>query len=197
MKRVITIGREFGSGGREVGQKLAQSLGIPFYDKELITIAAQKSGISPGQLEILEEKNQGVLEEFARGAYASVGYWSGMETVKDELFRIQSETIRMLADQGPCVIIGRCADYVLQEKHCVSVFVHAPMEQRIARIRERHPGQQNAEDLIRKTDKQRANYYNYYTDRKWGRVDNYHLSLSSVIGIEQTARVIQAYAENF
>lgn len=196
-KTIITISRQFGSGGREVGKKLAEALGIPFYDKELIEMAAKESGIDE---ELFED------EEYrtSRGFYllGAIGFTLGSPitsisemSLNDRLFLVQSETIENLAEKGPCVIVGRCADYVLQEKYdTINVFIHANMKDRRERaIHSYEVDERNIEASMAKIDKRRANYYNYYTDRKWGAAENYDVVLnSSKFGIDGCVEIIKS-----
>lgn len=195
-KTIITISRQFGSGGREVGKKLAEALGIPFYDKELIEMAAKESGIDE---ELFED------EEYrtSRGFYllGAIGFTLGSPitsisemSLNDRLFLVQSETIENIAEKGPCVIVGRCADYVLEEKHStINIFIHASMKDRKERaIHSYEVDERNIEASISKIDKRRANYYNYYTDRKWGAAENYDIVLnSSKFGIDGCVDIIK------
>lgn len=199
-KTIITISRQFGSGGREVGKKLAEALGIPFYDKELIEMAAKESGIDE---ELFED------EEYrtSRGFYllGAIGFTLGSPitsisemSLNDRLFLVQSETIENIAEKGPCVIVGRCADYVLQEKHStINIFIHASMKDRKERaIHSYEVDERNIEASISKIDKRRANYYNYYTDRKWGAAENYDIVLnSSKFGIDGCVDIIKSILE--
>ncbi len=177
---VVCIARQFGSGGREVGLALAKELDIKFYDRELLQVAAEKSGI----LHELFEKND---EKPTSGITASYSNFSGIPKYvdytdflpNDHLQDIIAEVVTEVADQSPCVIIGRCSDYILRgRKHVMSVFLHAPLEERINRVaRLDNLEEDAARTLIRKTDRSRANYYNYHTGRTWGDVMNYHLSI--------------------
>lgn len=199
-KTIITISRQFGSGGREIGKKLAEALGIPFYDKELIEMAAKESGIDE---ELFED------EEYrtSRGFYllGAIGFTLGSPitsisemSLNDRLFLVQSETIENIAEKGPCVIVGRCADYVLQEKHStINIFIHASMKDRKERaIHSYEVDERNIEASISKIDKRRANYYNYYTDRKWGAAENYDIVLnSSKFGIDGCVDIIKSILE--
>ena len=190
MNTLINIGRSFGSGGGYVGQAIGRKLGIPFYDNELISKAAEESGYSRN-LFAKEEKHSlfSVSSFFASGrlSYMDNGY------VNDNvLFNIQSEVIRNIADKGDAIIIGRCADYILRDKECLNVFITAPMEFRIHRLMETEGiDADEAGSLIRRTDRTRETYYNYYTFGSWGLASNYHLCVdSSILGIEGTADLI-------
>ncbi len=193
---VITIARQYGSGGREVGIRLAEVLGIKSYDRELITMAAQKSGMSSEILNHADEKaTNSLLYTLALGSsyYGAASIGTDVP-INDKLFITQSQIIRDLAAEGPCIIIGRCSDYVLRTNPArFSVFIYAPIEARIRRVIERGAAktEKEARDLISRTDKRRINYYNYYTGRKWGSPDNYNMMLdSSFLGIEGSARAI-------
>lgn len=193
---VITIARQYGSGGREVGMRLAEVLGIKSYDRELITMAAQKSGMSSEILNHADEKaTNSLLYTLALGSsyYGAASIGTDVP-INDKLFITQSQIIRDLAAEGPCIIIGRCSDYVLRTNLArFSVFIYAPIEARIRRVIERGAAktEKEARDLISRTDKRRINYYNYYTGRKWGSPDNYNMMLdSSFLGIEGSARAI-------
>ncbi|MBR6709572.1 MAG: cytidylate kinase-like family protein [Clostridia bacterium] len=201
-KIILTIARQYGSGGREIGEKVAAALGIDFYDKELITLAAQKSGLNTNMLHDADEKaTNSLLYTLAMGSSV---YSSGIANytlpVNDHLFITQSDIIKNLADETSCVIVGRSADYVLRDhpRH-IAIFVYADMEVRAARVAERHNlSADAARDLIIKTDKRRANYYNFYTGQKWGRYTNYHMSVdSSLLGIDGTAKLIAQFAQDF
>lgn len=183
---VITIAREYGSGGRLVGEELAKNLGIPFYDKELILLAAKKSGFSEDYIRRTEQIKSA---SFLYSLYMT----SQVLPMSDQIFLVQSKIIQELADKGPCVIVGRCADYILRNMpNCLNVFVHAPMEERMRRAVEVYGDEvTNMEDYVRKQDKKRSSYYNYFSQNKWGNAKNYHLSVSSTLGVSQTAKLIQ------
>ncbi|NLA97442.1 MAG: cytidylate kinase-like family protein [Spirochaetales bacterium] len=193
---VFTIGRQFGSGGRQVGKTLAQKLGIPFYDKELIAISARDSGLSEALFSNADEKaTSSIFYSLVMGNYPMASGALGVTEMplNDQLFLIQSKTIKRLASEGSCVIVGRCADYILRDMdNVVNVFIHADLKNRVERaIRVYEVPENKAEDVCLKTDKQRANFYNYYSDRKWGMCRTYDLSLdSSMLGIEGCAEQI-------
>ncbi len=196
---VITIGRQYGSGGRDVGKKLAEELGIPCYDKELLALAAKQSGLCQELFENHDEKpTSSFLYSLVMDTY-STGYSSATFTdmpINHKVFLAQFDTIKKLAQEGPCVIVGRCADYALADcPHVVNTFIHADMQERIVRISKRRDvTNAKAKDLIVKTDKQRANYYNYYTSKKWGEAAGYHLSLDTgVLGIEGAVHIIREF----
>ena len=203
MKTVITIGRQFGSGGREIGEKLAKHFGIKFYDKEILTEAAKESGICEEMIKIHDERpTSSFLYNLVMDTY-SFGY--NASTVSDmpishKVFLAQFDSIKKFADEGPCVIVGRCADYALKDyENCINIFIHADEESRIKRIVEKHNiSSQKAKEMIQKKDKQRQSYYNYYSSNKWGRSDTYDLSIdSSVLGIDGTVDMLIYLIEKF
>ncbi len=182
---VVTIAREYGSGGRLIGQQLAKELEVPFYDKELISLTAKESGLAEDFISQMEQKKN--------FSYLYNLYMTSQELpLSEQVYLIQSKVIKNVAKQ-PCVIVGRCADYVLRDnKNCIRVFIHASLKQRAARIRdqygEQHP---NLQEFVHKQDKNRASYYNYFTQNKWGEAKNYHLCIDSSIGISATTHVIK------
>lgn len=199
-KTIITIGRQYGSGGREIGEKLASLLQIPFYDKELLTLAAQKSGMSEEVFQNYDEKpTNSLLYSLSMGTYAMGDNGAAYINlpINHKVFLAQFDAIKSIAQKGGCVIVGRCADYALQDyPHLVNVFIHADLKKRVQRIMERHHvSAKEAEELITKTDKRRANYYNFYANKKWGSVDTYHLAIdSSAVGIDHTVQMIADFA---
>ena len=195
---IITISRQYGSGGRLIGQKLAERLGIPFYDKELITLAAEESGFA----EHLFEKNDRNITNSLLYSLSMYGNTMGLYDMplNDKLFIAQSKTIQNVAEKGPCVIVGRCADYVLRNKpNVLNVFIHSDMESKVRRVVEDYGVESdNVVELINKTDKRRANYYNYYTGQKWGRLENFDLTVdSSKLGIDGTAEFIAQFVGDY
>lgn len=198
MKSVITIGRQFGCGGRAICKRLSEELNIPFYDKELIEYAATKSGISPEVLEQYDEKaTNSLLYSLSISAYSYAG--TGMNNpnlpLNDQLFISQSEVIKQLADEGPCIILGRCSDYVLRDRDDVlKVFVHCDIDNRIKNVSQRLGIPENkAKDIIKKTEKRRASYYNYYTHRKWGDLSYFDLAINSALGIDKVVETIKSF----
>lgn len=188
----ITIGRQLGSGGREIGKKIAEELGIAFYDKELLQIASRESGLGKEFFEEMDEKKShsifgGLLNlqnTFSDEFYTN--YYLSNET----LFKIQSDVIRNLAERESCLFLGRCADYVLKDSpRCLNVFISADPEERIRRTATlRQVSETKAREIIIKTDKKRAEYYRFYSNKTWGAAESYHLCInSSVLGIEETA----------
>ena len=184
---VITVGREYGSGGRLIAQKAAEALGIPFFDRSIINMAAEETGLSA---DFIRRTEQQKTSSFLYNLYMS----TQSLPVNDQVFIAQSEVIRRVAAEGPCIIVGRCADYVLRSQSDVdalNLFIHAPMEERIRRVREEYKVQ--APDLrlyILKQDKNRAAYYEHFTDGQWGKAQNYHLAVSSGLGLETIVRLL-------
>jgi cytidylate kinase len=198
-KVIITIGRQYGSGGRMIGELLAKKLGIPFYDKELISIAAKKSGFDEELFKNADEKpTSSLLFSLAMGTYSVENEFTGFVDIplNDRLFLIQADIIKDIAKQGSCVIVGRCADYILKDReNCINIFIHASLQDRVERaINEYNIPSQKAENIVLKTDKGRASYYSYYANAKWGKVENYSLCInSSSIGIENSAEIIKNF----
>jgi len=195
----ITIGRECGSGGREIAKKLSERLNIQYYNKELITEAAKQSGLSEDILELNDEKpTNSLLYSIVMDTY-SFGYAtnSSMDIpINNKAFLAQFNAIKSIADKGSCIIVGRCADYALaQEKDLVSVFITAQEDFRIRRISvENNLTVDKARSFIKKTDKKRSSYYNYYTEKYWGKASSYDLCLcSSKIGIDKCVDTIIEY----
>ncbi|MGN0602086.1 MAG: AAA family ATPase [Oscillospiraceae bacterium] len=201
MKNIITISREFGSGGREIGKRLADDLGIPFYDKELLEIASKESGICQEFFESNDESyTSSFLFSLVMGNYpvTADGRINPEMPLNHRLFLAQFDTIKKIAEDGPCVIVGRCADYILREnKNVINFFVMGNMSEKKKRILERYDIEKNkVEDFIRKTDKRRSHYYNYYTDMKWGEAKNYDLCInSSKTGIDGAVKLMKSYIE--
>lgn len=188
---IINVGRQFGSGGRLVANALGQKLGIQVYDQELIAKAAEQSGFSKELFAKSDEKRNLLA---LSGFIVDVGRFGSADNyVSDnQLFVIQSNVIRSLADQGPAIFIGRCSDYILRDRQCLDVFVTAPDDVRIRRVAERmNLSESQAESLIRKKDRTRETYYNYFTFGHWGVASNYDLCVdSSILGIDGTADMI-------
>ena len=191
MHTIITIGRSFGSAGGHIGHAIAQKLGIPFYDNERISKAAEESGYSKNLFADKEEKRSlfSVSSFFASGR---LGYFDSGYTNDNVLFGIQSEVIRGIAEKGDAVIIGRCADYILRDLPILKVFIDAPEEYRIKQLaRSENLSEEEAEKLMRRKDRTRETYYNYYTFGSWGHAGGYHLCVdSSILGIDGTADYI-------
>ena len=186
--RVITISREFGSGGRTIGKKVAQALGIPCYDSELLQKIAVESGFN-------ENYSKDAGEYAPRGfLWAAFSHRGFGPTNADYLWEIQYKIITELAEQGPCVIVGRCADYVLRDKaDCLKVFIHADMKFRAERIvKEYGEREESPEQRLKDKDKRRAAYHRFYTDMKWGHAQNYDVTLNSgTLGIDKCVEIIR------
>ena len=199
-KIIITIARQYGSAGREIGERIGEILGIPVYDKQIITDAATKGNLNAEVIKNADETAaNSLLYTLAMGSnvLGATMHFGYKMPLNDKLFILQSEVIKEYAEAGSCVVIGRCADYVLREESArLSVFIYGDIADRKKRIAERHDmSEDDALDLINKTDRRRASYYNFYTGGKWGRYDNYHLALcSSALGIDTCAEIIAAAA---
>ena len=195
---VITIGRQYGSGGREVGRRLASRLEIPYYDKEILSEASKDSGICE---ELFEDHDEKPTRSFLYSLVTGVQTHGNPSTMymdmplNHRIFLAQFDTIRRLAGNGPCVVVGRCADYVLRdEKNVVNVFLKADMEHRIERAIERGAEPSRAQEFVKRRDKERASYYNYYATTTWGDVNNYDLCLDTGrVGYDGAVDMIIAY----
>ena len=205
MNTVITIGRQFGSGGREIGEKVAEHYGIKCYDKELLSKAAQESGFAPEMIQNHDERpTNSFLYNLVIDTY-SFGYNSSSFVdmpISHKVFLAQFDTIKKIADEGPCVIVGRCADYALADyDNVLNLFIHGNEECKIKRLKERFDDittDDKAREMMNKKDKQRQSYYNYYSSKKWGRADSYDLCInSSILGIDGTVKFIIQYIEDF
>lgn len=192
---IITIGRQYGTGGREIGKAVAEKLGIAYYDRELIARAAKKSGFSE---ELFDQLDKRATNSFLYSLtmFGSTGT-NGM-TLTDQLFLAQCNVIREVADEGSCVIVGRCADHVLREyENRYDFFIHGSIEDRIRRIQtcgDYEISGKTPESALEKMDKQRATYYNYYTGKIWGKCDHYDLCLNAGrIGVDKSVDLILAY----
>ena len=196
-KIIITIARQYGSGGADTGKKLAEDLGISFYDKNILRMNSDESGIKESYFHLADEKaGNRLLYKIINTLTPEKGAPSfGSDLISaDNLFRFQSEVIRKLAAEESCVIIGRCADYALaDDPNHLSIFIHAPMDVRIQRVAKRQNlTPEKARQLILKTDKRRASYYEYYSSQKWGAVDTYDFCIdSSYLGLGGTVELIQ------
>lgn len=194
-KFVVAVSRQYGSGGHEIGRKLAKKLGVKFYDKELLSKIAQDSGMSKNLIEYYDEMpSKSLLFSLAMDAYPM----SFTEVpINQKVFQAQVETIKKIADEGPCVIIGRCADSILSDTpNMISVFIHADMEAKISRVKERDGlSEDKARDRIIKTDKKRASFYNFYSlEKRWGDVASHDLTLnSSRLGIDKSVDMLYEY----
>ena len=201
MNKIITITRQFGSGGREIGKKLAEAYGIPFYDNEIISRAAKDNGFAEAAFERAEDKaSNSLLYSIAMGmnvfSSQDVGF-SGL-SLDDRIFLAQSKVIRNVAKEGPCVIVGRCADYILKnQENVVNLFIRATLDFRIKRAIEVEgiPKEKSAE-MVMKKDKSRANYYKYHSGERWDNVLNYDFAIrSDLCGIDGTVACLKAYLD--
>ena len=191
MKNIITIGRQYGSGGRYIAKKVAALLGVKCYDSELILKIAKEHGFDESIVKEYDEKGTSFADFF-------VPLSAGVN-LQSRIIEAQFDTIRLLSEKESCVIVGRCADYVLRDsKTVLSVFIMSDMDNRVKRGIDFYKlDEKKAYDIIKKTDKKRGSYYNFYTDKKWGKADSYNLCVDSKIGIDETAAVIKAYADKF
>lgn len=199
MKKLVSISRQFGSGGREIAARLAKRLGVEFYDNKLLSMAAEQSGMDEDVAKSVDEKAtssffytspvSGYVWSNSVGAYQDVSF-------HDRLFLVQSDIIKKIAATGEGVIVGRCGDYVMRDYGSLNVFIHAGMEQRKERaVKVYNLPEKNVESVISKTDKKRYAYYNYYTGEKWGKSDNYHLCIDSGVGLDAAVETICALLE--
>ena len=193
--KYITIGRQYGSGGRQIGKILSEKLNIPVYDTELITLASQKSGISAEYIEALDEQGTASFFHFLLINSSPIGsvipnYYN--MTTNDQLFFLQSDIIKELAKKGDCIFVGRCADYILEKQDILNVFIYAPLEYRAKVIAKRYNvSEDEALSRAQKIDRKRKAYYNHYTSKKWGEVESYHLSLDAArLGQEKIIDII-------
>ena len=191
---IITIGRQYGSGGKEIGEKLAKKLDCPFYDDELLTMATEASGMSEAAMRQYDEKPTSSL---VYGMYMNAVSTGDVLPLNQKLAFAQFDVIRKVAADGNCVIVGRCADYILRERDDVlSVFLSAPKEARRERaMRNYGIPQELVEKTLKKQDKKRAEYYNFYTHNSWGDAENYDLCLNTeFLGVDGTVEAIAAVA---
>lgn len=200
-KNIITIGRQFGSNGREFGRVLADKLNIPFYDKEILYETAKNSGLSEQILQSLDEKPTKsflyslVMDPYSLG-FTSAGYHTNLN---QQAFQATYDTVKKIGEAGPCVIVGRCADYALRNNpDLVKIFVHAPLDKRIENVMKRfNLSEDKARAQIIKEDKARASYYNYYTSKKWGALESYDIFInSSLMSIDKSTDYIIDYIKN-
>ena len=192
---IITIGREYGSGGREIGQAVAKALGIAFYDKELISLAAKKSGLSDEFIANNEQRMRGgLMHNLAAASAYSGGFFSSQYLpLSESIFISQAQVIRDIANKESAVIVGRCADYILDgRQNTINIFIHAPQEKRVERIMRLHGvDEATAIKEILTSDKERGNHYFRYTDMKWGKAQNYDVCINSALmGIEKTVEML-------
>lgn len=202
-KLIITVSRQYGSGGREIAERVAAELNIPLYDKEIITAAAAAGTPSEEAMARVDRTTNSLLYTLAMGSnvLGTTAHFGYRMPLNDKLFILQSDVIREYAREGSCVIVGRCADYVLRdEKNLFRVFIYADFDSRRTRVLERHPEVKSSQiaDIINKTDKRRSSYYNFYTGNKWGKLDNYDMAINaSTLGIDGAVDAIISYAKRF
>ena len=200
-KKIVTISRQYGSGGRYIGENLAKAMGVPCYDEKLIDMVAKESGFAQS---FVAEKGERMTGSLLFNIASSLSFANNVfsnnngVTLQDEIYFTQNRIIKELADKGPCVIVGRCADYILREREdCLNVFIHADNESKIERAEKYfNITREEAPAVLKKKDKARANHYKYYTDQEWGMASNYDLCLNSgLIGIEGCVKAIQQVLE--
>jgi len=197
---VITIGRELGSGGKSIGEMMAKELGIPVYDRRLIMMAAQESGLAPEVFEKADEiPGKGLMSHILRGLsspFASFNSLYNNSMSKESLFQVQADIIRQKAAQESCIIVGRCSDYILREhpRH-LDIFVRANYEDRVAQLMRRHQcTDKEAKELIERIDEMRSEYHNFYAETNWGDSRAYDICVnSSILGIEGTAELLLSF----
>ena len=200
-KKIVTISRQYGSGGRYIGENLAKAMGVPCYDEKLIDMVAKESGFAQS---FVVEKGERMTGSLLFNIASSLSFANNVfstnngVTLQDEIYFTQNRIIKELADKGPCVIVGRCADYILREREdCLNVFIFADNESKIERAEKYfNITREEAPAVLKKKDKARANHYKYYTDQEWGMASNYDLCLNSgLIGIEGCVKAIQQVLE--
>ena len=200
-KKIVTISRHYGSGGRYIGENLAKAMGVPCYDEKLIDMVAKESGFAQS---FVAEKGERMTGSLLFNIASSLSFANNVfstnngVTLQDEIYFTQNRIIKELADKGPCVIVGRCADYILREREdCLNVFIYADEESKIERAEKYfNITREEAPAVLKKKDKARANHYKYYTDQEWGMASNYDLCLNSgLIGIEGCVKAIQQVLE--
>ncbi len=198
MKSVITISRQYGSGGRFIAKKLAEALNIDYYDNEIITLSAKESGYA----ESIFEKAEQISSHSLLYSLSMFGSASGVYglPLSDKVYIVQSEIIKKCAEKGPCVIVGRCSDYVLRDfDNVINFFIYSDMPNRVKRVIEHYNiDPKDAENEINKKDKKRSVYYNYYTSERWGATENYHLSVNSdVLGVDKTTELLCDFVRKY
>lgn len=203
MNTIITIGRQAGSGGREIGEKLAQFYNISFFDRELLSRAAKESGFCEEMIQMHDEKPiNSFLYNLVMDTY-SFGYNTSNFVdmpISHKVFLAQFDTVKKIANEGPCVIVGRCSDYALSEyDNVLKLFIYGDEEDKVNRLcKQLNLSEKDAKELMQKTDKRRASYYNYYSPKKWGRAESYDLCInSSLLGIDGTVELIVKAVDSF
>ena len=196
---VITVGRQYGSGGREIGTMLAERLGFTYYDDLLLKKAAEESGLCEELFHSFDERPKSFLYSIALDPYSfSMSGLSSRGSIEQQVYLATYDTIKKLADKGPCVLIGRCADYALKDRSdVVNLFITAPLDNRIERVEKRNGiSPDEAKDRIRKTDKSRASYYNFYSGKEWGDARSYDLCIdSSLLGVKGTVELLETLVQ--
>jgi len=196
---VITIGRQFGSNGREIGKRLAERFAIPFYDRDIVTEAASKSSYDEETLKKLDEnRNTSFLFSVAMNVFPYTSKMDNLDqlSVSDKLFMVQKQVILDMAKKGPCVIVGRCSNFILRGKaNCINIFIYGDKHERVNQIaKTENIPFIKAEEIVTKVDKRRASYYNYYTGEKWSSIENYDLCINStIIGIDGCVDALERY----
>lgn len=192
---VITVGRQYGSGGREIGTMLAEKLGFAYYDDLLLKEAAKESGLCEELFRSFDERPKSFLYSVAMDPYSfSMNHVTPKGSIEQQIYLATYDTIKKLAEKGSCVLIGRCADYALKDRDdVINLFITAPLENRIVRVARRNGiSEDEARERIKKTDKSRASYYNYYSSKDWGDAKSYDLCIdSSLLGIEGTVELLE------
>ena len=192
---VITVGRQYGSGGREIGTMLAEKLGFAYYDDLLLKEAAKESGLCEELFRSFDERPKSFLYSVAMDPYSfSMNHVTPKGSIEQQIYLATYDTIKKLAEKGSCVLIGRCADYALKDRDdVINLFITAPLENRIARVARRNGiSEDEARERIKKIDKSRASYYNYYSSKDWGDAKSYDLCIdSSLLGIEGTVELLE------
>ena len=201
LKSVITISRQFGSGGRFVAKMLAERLGIPYFDNELITMAAKESGYAENIFEKAEQMSSHSFL-YSVSMFGSAAGVYGLP-LSDKVFLVQSDIIKKCAAQGPCVIVGRCADYVLRDyPNVINFYLYSDIDSKIERYKkyynEDEKNDKEIKDEIIRRDKKRAAYYNYYTTQRWGEIENYHLSIhTDAVGVDGCVDILERFVIGF
>ncbi len=199
---VLTVSREAYCGGDELARTIADKLGFKFYDREIISLASQKSGIHEDHFDAIEKRpTNSILYSVVMGMYTTRGAYVKLDDVltDDKIYQVQADIIRDMATDGNCVFVGRCSDYILRSREkCVNIFLHASNADRISRVmKEQNATENEAKKIITRADKKRRSYYNYYTNREWGAMANYDLSLNlSKIPEQDAVKVVISYLES-
>lgn len=198
--KIIVIGRSFGSGGRNIGKMIAEKIGIPFYDRELLKRASAEFGYSPHIFELADEKKPTLLKRIVSQSYGIAETYQPDTISVESLYQIQSRVIHSIAERSSCVIVGRTADYILRDfPNVISIFIHSPIEKRAMEILSRGDASnlEKAMEKAKKIDRERESYYNFFSGKKWGVADNYHLSFdSSKLSAETIAEIVARVYEN-